>query len=119
MQKTIAMKTVKVSEVTDDALNWLVAKCEGQLLNDADNLLPKYSTDWAQGGPIIERVCVTIYASGACSIEPKNPDYWVAEILEADEMLTQYGPTPLVAAMRCYVASKLGEYVEVPEDLMH
>jgi len=29
-----------------------------------------------------------------------------------------YGPTPLIAAMRCYVASKLGEEVEAPEELL-
>jgi hypothetical protein len=28
-----------------------------------------------------------------------------------------YGPTPLIAAMRCYVASKLGAEVEVPDEL--
>jgi hypothetical protein len=28
-----------------------------------------------------------------------------------------FGPTPLFAAMRCYVASKLGDEVDVPEDL--
>lgn len=27
------------------------------------------------------------------------------------------GPTTLIAAMRCYVASKLGDEVEVPEEL--
>jgi hypothetical protein len=27
------------------------------------------------------------------------------------------GPTPLIAAMRCYVASQLGDEVEVPEEL--
>lgn len=27
-----------------------------------------------------------------------------------------YGPTPLIAAMRCYVASKLGEEVEIPDE---
>ena len=29
-----------------------------------------------------------------------------------------HGPTPLIAAMRCYVASKLGDEVEVPEELL-
>jgi hypothetical protein len=29
----------------------------------------------------------------------------------------EYGPTPLIAAMRCYVAAKLGDTVEIPEDL--
>ena len=28
------------------------------------------------------------------------------------------GPTPLIAAMRCYVASKLGDEVDVPEELV-
>jgi len=27
-----------------------------------------------------------------------------------------YGSTPLIAAMRCYVASKLGDEVELPEE---
>lgn len=29
-----------------------------------------------------------------------------------------YGPTPLIAAMRCFVASKLGDEVEVPDELL-
>lgn len=29
----------------------------------------------------------------------------------------QKGPTPLIAAMRCYVASRLGDEVEIPEEL--
>ncbi len=28
------------------------------------------------------------------------------------------GPTPLIAAMRCYVASKLGDEVDIPEELL-
>ena len=27
------------------------------------------------------------------------------------------GPTPLIAAMRCYVASKLGDEIEIPTEL--
>jgi hypothetical protein len=34
------------------------------------------------------------------------------------EPCSAYGPTPLIAAMRCYVASKLGDEVDVPEELM-
>ena len=29
-----------------------------------------------------------------------------------------YGPTPLIAAMRCYCSFKLGDEVDVPEELM-
>ena len=115
---------MKTSELTGAALDWAVAKCEGieaDILTWLDTAYPSgcyhYSTDWSQAGPIIERECICTYASGACSVSPKYPDYWVAEILETDGMRTQYGPTPLIAAMRCYVASKLGNEVDIPEEL--
>ncbi|MNW06473.1 hypothetical protein D3C71_2028910 [compost metagenome] len=28
------------------------------------------------------------------------------------------GPTPLIAAMRCYVASRVGDEVDLPEELL-
>jgi hypothetical protein len=70
------------------------------------------STDWAQGGPIIERKRI------ATSYHP-NPfqpgwEPWRASFAA----WSCGGLTPLIAAMRCYVASKLGEEVEVPEALM-
>lgn len=124
------MKQIKVSETTPVQLDWLVAKCVGDfaLYHDieewhrflnlwTDSAFLHYSSNWANGGPIIERECIATYASGACSVPPKNPDYWVAEILATDGMFTQFGPTPLIAAMRCYIASKLGDTVDVPEEL--
>lgn len=57
----------------------------------------------------------------------------VGEIIEQEKIDTRWtgenwiagklvkwvtGPTLLIAAMRCYVVSKLGEEVEVPEDLL-
>lgn len=50
---------MKTSELTGAALDWAVAKCEGINYGVIDGGLdcdcPDYSTDWAQGGPIIER----------------------------------------------------------------
>ncbi len=43
-------------------------------------------------------------------------DEWEAMIKGG--FFTSYGSTPLIAAMRCYVASKLGEEVEVPDELI-
>ena len=123
---------MKTAETTLPQLNWLVAKLEGfkyinvfhgdrvQIMvsnkkNESYDFNP--TEGWHQGGPIIERECINAYASGACSVHPKNPEYWVAEILATDEMITQYGPTPLIAAMRCFVSSRLGDEVEIPEDL--
>lgn len=84
------------------------------------------STDWSQGGPIIERERITAYALylTGCSESGKEVNefrewaahkqsgrYWVSP-----EMFT--GQTPLIAAMRCYVASRLGDEVELPDELV-
>lgn len=110
------MKT-KTSELTGAALNWAVAKCEGEALvdgclftkdPDAEQTLYTPSTDWTQGGPIIEqgRICV-VYRHFS--------NIWLAY----DDKLTEgWGDTPLIAAMRCFVASRLGDEVEIPEGLV-
>jgi hypothetical protein len=106
-------KIVKTSELAVSALDWAVAKCEGyagialQERTDTDWYSP--STDWAQGGPIIEREKI--------ATDPDADDrQWAASTRDAP--CYWVGPTPLVAAMRCYVASKLGDSVEVPEELL-
>ena len=69
-----------------------------------------YSTDWAEGGPIIEREMIWLGSDGIGGFD--------ARIYEPDEEPWQeFGPTMLIAAMRCYVASKLGDTVEIPEEL--
>ena len=133
MNQTVEVKT---SELTGAALDWAVAKADGHepivtpFKNSKGHALYlaewaqregirwQPSTDWWQGGPIIERECICTYASGACSVAPKNPDYWVAEIMDTSGMVTQYGPTPLSAAMRCRVASEMGDTVQVPKELL-
>lgn len=132
---------VKTAKLTGAALDWAVAKCEGgfdlhQRLDwhnkpwafffrddeDPERVdkfyLNEYepSTDWAQGGPIIEREKIGLL--------PRAP-YLLGEEWEAFGRPTAkgalytyvVGSTPLIAAMRCYVASKLGEEVEVPDEL--
>jgi hypothetical protein len=130
---------MRTSELTGAALDWAVAKCEGYTdLHKIDGRMahepqlgmypPRraygvmdlfelgFSTDWAQGGPIIERQEIGIRRNAPCSAGRE----W-----EASPSLTAkggggqwgYGPTPLIAAMRCYVASKLGEDIDIPEEL--
>ena len=126
---------MKTSELTGAALDWAVAKCVGmhvlmarggRFVFDSD-AFPEYrndynddkmqafkpSTNWAQGGPIIEREKLNTKPS-------INGDYWVA--LDGNPSrpyptVMFIGPTPLIAAMRCYVASKLGDDIEVPPEL--
>lgn len=113
---------VQVREATPSQLNWLVAKCKGVIKGDALDIgfileggyTP--STDWAQAGPIIEREKISIeYMPGAGDA---GLDVWIATRIEGSSVSEEQGPTPLVAAMRCYVASKLGDEVDVPEELM-
>lgn len=116
------MKTnkMKVCELTGTALDWAVEKCEkrvGQVyLRDGKCYEPLfeeflcYSTDWSQGGPIIEREGISVMRVYKDYDEP-----WCAE--RGEEHFTE-APTPLIAAMRCYVASKLGDEVDVPPALI-
>ena len=112
------MKTINVASATGPALDWAVAKCEGVEITFSKGAgvtpsgMPSgqwemYSTSWAQGGPIIEREGITL----RCGLHG-----WDAELEEFDAI--SHGPTTLIAAMRCYVASKLGYTVEVPEELV-
>ena len=100
---------MKTSELTGAALDWAVAKCEGHLPEgySFDPHIHCYSTSWTKGGPIIEREKIAIDFDGAA---------WCAS--DNHKPLANYGPTPLIAAMRCYVASKLGDDVKIPEELL-
>ena len=114
---------IMISELTGAALDWAVTKIEAErkLFTIYPQYITPYSTDWAQGGPIIERekVCVE-YMAGAGD---GGLDVWVTEVLHEDRKYggvtssAGEGPTPLIAAMRCYVASKLGDYIDIPEEL--
>lgn len=107
---------IKTNELTGAALDWAVAKIEFPEpdYEDADRLVYVHgddefhfspSTNWAQGGPIIEREYIDLQCL------PHKDGGLVWRTFHAD------GPTPLIAAMRCYVASKLGDEIEVPNEL--
>ena len=116
---------IKTSELSGMPLNWAVAMCKGLKEEDfveTDNLYgpqwvgPEYRTDWAHGGPIIEREGIELVID--------LQEGWEASISVDDDdspflfhLVKASGPTPLIAAMRCYVASKLGDEVEVPDEL--
>ena len=105
----------KTYELSGTALDWAVAKCEGTLpasYDDWTQTWPRYSTDWAQGGPIIEREKIQLLPSITKCEQP-----WHSSNPANDYVSHQYGPTPLIAAMRCYCCSKLGDVVDIPEEL--
>ena len=104
---------IKTSALTGAALDWAVAKCEG--IQDSEFVRTHmdawhYSTDWSQGGPIIEREKIG-------SLHEAR-GVWSASTKWEDPAKVFYGKTKLIAAMRCCVASKLGEEVEIPNELI-
>lgn len=129
------MKTVKVNEATNIQLDWLVAIATGAqqvktpeaqrwMLHWPSPRLydqpmwsvaaPKYTADWSQMGPIIEREKVNlVYRPDINCVSGEVFPRWIASVVTHGAE----GPTPLIAAARCYVVSKLGETAEVPEEL--
>lgn len=120
---------VKTAELSGEALDWAVAKCEnvkihipkepflqaGKLLADGKwdwdrdcGIELEYSINWSQAGPIIEREGIQLG-----STPHSEGCWWFTSIADT----TADGPTPLIAAMRCYVSRKLGEEVEIPDEL--
>ena len=103
---------VRTSELIGLALDWAVNQIEECC---DDPMTPMFSTSWAQGGPIIEREGITI--------DSFESHHWqrsfATKVLKDEKRVIQgNGPTPLIAAMRCYVAATLGEEVDIPEELV-
>lgn len=144
---------IKTSELIGAALDWAVAKCAGREIDgfgrygvvvwELDALtgdkeaccLFTPSTDWAQGGPIIDRESIStirldddfeVDAKGYCT--NKRTPVWGATtgqhtvyndhdngLVYVDDMVE--GPTPLIAAMRYYCCAKLGDEIDIPQEL--
>lgn len=113
---------IKTSELTGAALNWAVASIEWP--NDTGILYPglvdkqsvneeyPFDKDWSLTGPIIERSCITLDYQ-LCYGETKMD--W--EAISVNDLKVG-GVTPLIAALRCHVANKRGDEVEVPDHLL-
>jgi len=104
-----AMIKKPVAELEGAQLDWAVAKALGHKITERDWSTQDFSTDWSRGGPIIERERIKIeFDCGE----------WAAILFDDDageeSPAWKRGQTPLIAAMRAFVASKLGDEVEVP-----
>jgi hypothetical protein len=114
---------MKTSEARGEVLNYLVAKAMGKTVYQSKSkrlMTANYgefnhrhgapwfapSTNWGQGGPIIKQEGI--------SLNRVTDALWEATIMGKWK---EDGPTPLIAAMRCYVGSRLGNEVEIPEEL--
>ena len=120
MTEPTKLNKIRTSELIGAALDWAVAKCEGMSRLD-ERVTPEGvrwagdffqpSKHWSEGGPIIEREKIQVNPS-------ISSDAWGAANPSKDQCVWVWAETPLIAAMRCYVTSKLGNEVEVPEELI-
>jgi hypothetical protein len=134
------MTSIKISEATNIQLDWLVAQCEGRSVTKAlalckergrisllGGMIFSPSTDWSKGGPIIGRARINLahwtndgvdtegYGAMEVVISVDEVQGWTA--YRAYGSHRQDGPTALIAAMRCYVASKMDQTAEVPKEI--
>lgn len=72
-----------------------------------------YCNDWSLTGPIIEQERIATWSKFD---EPNKQVVWRAQYPDTSSHTT--GPSVLIAAMRCYVLSKLGEQIDIPAELM-
>ena len=117
---------MKVSELKDQTLDWAVAKARnlpvaiyntvnGQVIYDAELLDMNVdsgaefnpSTNWNLAGPLIESEMIAVtpadYEGFEAFVWPKGEAVW--------------GDTALEAICRCFVKSKLGDEIDLPEEL--
>jgi len=117
------MATYKVAELTGPLLDGAVAMAEGLTfdnihgkwclaLDEADDEMRVYepSQDWELGGPILQKARIGLQHH-SFSLSGRIEHSVDASISGCRPMA---GPTPLIAAMRAYVASRLGDTVELP-----
>lgn len=107
-----------LAKIEGAALDYLVAKALGhrvqvspwgelEILDAVTGHLVErtdYSTDWCHGGPIIERERIGIVFNGQ--------GRWTAWPTPSDPTNQMQGRTPLIAAMRAYVAGRF--FVLIP-----
>lgn len=116
---------IKTQDLIGVALDWAVEIAEGRNFIHGDteytpdgrmfqrggsSVCRSPSTQWKHGGPIIDREKISINydASGRWS------DGWRAF---SNIMPIKLGPTALIAAMRCFVESRMGNWIDVPDEL--
>lgn len=126
-----SMIEVKTAELIGPALDWAVAAALGaySAANGSSDVwgskiwsVPGFkdmrwddwtpSTDWSQGGPLIEKHNVQLLPPGrewdAQTDLRQGPSFWAQA----------FGSTALIAACRAIVAAKLGDTVRVPAALV-
>lgn len=133
------MKKIKVSDASPTVLNHLVAKLEGHewrcpwMLKESGlvqwqsyeaawgNPTPDYCDNWSDMGEVIDRTGMAVgrcWNDGQQRTNPYDAAYAYLPFVGGECVgIKEYGASPLIAAARCYVVSRMGNVVEVPDEL--
>ena len=123
----------KTSELKGVALDWAVAMAQDlnpfiddhRTVEGALSVLVgkrkvyEPSSNWAQSGPIIERYSIQVERGCDAYVAYTNKYWWEDADggLEFRDETTAEGGDYLTASMRCFVEAKLGDEVEIPDEL--
>ena len=126
---------VKTADLTGAALDWVVAQVEAVPVAIAaphygtdwrvykPDFGGKYSpsTDWAVGGPLIAKFQVALIPEAHGGMEgTEMSERWYADVYYdgGEQYTTEHCDTVLIAACRAIVATKFGDSVQVPKELL-
>jgi len=109
---------IKTSELSGAALDWAVAQCENEGKSEYDqhyivDVLSFYfspSSNWSKGGPIIEREKIFTEYDEHWKFDPSDPEDNGERWFAKRGRCSHYGST---------TASRLGEEVDVPDELVN
>lgn len=127
------MVEVKTSELEGAVLDWAVAQTQGvetswrygrelvkvhdrggiKLIESIRSIYSP-STDWSQGGPLIEKYGIRVSKDIAPDMGGKD---WRADVMGRYNGLPK-ATSPLIALCRAVVIHELGDTVQVPADLI-
>ncbi|OKP02214.1 phage protein NinX family protein [Xenorhabdus eapokensis] len=115
---------IKTSALTGRALDWAVAKADARgvkinelgyvFVNDNRSIgVYSPSADWAKCGQLIEKHYIEL------NFNSVNEE-WSAYIFSFEELesVIEDGESPTIAICRAVVAAKLGDEVEIPDELV-
>ncbi|MDA3131711.1 phage protein NinX family protein [Atlantibacter subterraneus] len=121
---------VKTSELSGKALDWAVAETQGIKritttrkefgLYVAKNIVPPYSTEWAWCGPLIEKYHINFNSI----FDGSNSNLFATigyRLTISGKNATGAGGKEFnyqLATCRAVVAAKLGDEVDIPDELM-
>lgn len=114
---------INTSELQGAALDWAVCKAQGHKVGSIRHFLNcrrrgvySHCDNWGVVGRIIEKECIEIkrgnplYSQQGNEGEEYYGPHWISG--------NQHGPTAIIAALRCLVASKLGDTVDIPDEVI-